>query len=58
MISELQKEDLNEDYSQAIWVSKLELSKYKEGDEIEVLYEGSEDSYPALVTAKKITKLE
>lgn len=67
VISQLQKEDIHEDYkkliesgeySQTIWVSKVNPRKYKIGEEIEVLYEGSDDSFPAQVTAKKIDKLK
>lgn len=67
VISQLHKEDLNEDYkkliasgeySQAIWVSKVAPSKYKQGDDIEVFYEGIDDSFPAQVTAKKINRLK
>ncbi|WP_339316588.1 DUF3221 domain-containing protein [Paenibacillus sp. FSL R10-2734] len=67
VVSQLQKEDIHEDYkkliesgeySQAIWVSKVNPRKYKIGEEIEVLYEGSDDSFPAQVTAKKIDKLK
>lgn len=67
VISQLQKEDVHEDYkkliesgeySQAIWVSKVNPRKYKIGEKIEVLYEGSDDSFPAQVTAKKIDKLK
>lgn len=67
VISELKEEDLNKDYkevinsneySQAIWVSKVTLSKYKKGDKIEVIFESSDDSFPAQVTANKIVKIE
>lgn len=67
VISQLQKEDLNEDYkkllesggySQVIWVSKVNPRKYKPGEEIEVLYEARDDSFPAQVNAKKITRLK
>ncbi|WP_339241470.1 DUF3221 domain-containing protein [Paenibacillus sp. FSL F4-0243] len=67
VISELKEEDLNKDYkevldsgeySQAIWVSKVATSKYKKGDQIEISYDVSDDSFPAQVTAKKITKIK
>ncbi|MNN17012.1 hypothetical protein D3C76_583800 [compost metagenome] len=67
VISQLKEEDLNRDYkevlefseySQAIWVNKVEPSKYKKGDAIEVYFEVSDDSFPAQVTAKKIVKIE
>ncbi|MEK4205287.1 MULTISPECIES: DUF3221 domain-containing protein [Paenibacillus] len=67
VISELKEEDLNKEYkevlesneySQAIWVNKVAPSKYKKGDEIKVFFEVSDDSFPAQVTAKKITKIK
>ncbi|MGG1613951.1 DUF3221 domain-containing protein [Paenibacillus phoenicis] len=65
VISHLKKEDLSKnykevlesnEYSQAIWVNKITPSKYKKGDEVTVFFEVSDDSFPAQVTAKKITK--
>ncbi|ASA20285.1 DUF3221 domain-containing protein [Paenibacillus donghaensis] len=65
VISQIKEEDLSKDYkevlesnkySQAIWVNKVAPSKYKKGDEIEVFFKASDDSFPAQVTAKKIVK--
>jgi hypothetical protein len=67
VIYQLKEKDLNKDYkevldsgeySQAIWLNKVASSKYKKGDEIEISYEVSDDSFPAQVTAKKITKIK
>ncbi|WP_423803099.1 hypothetical protein [Paenibacillus pseudetheri] len=46
------------EYSHTICISKVKPRKYKIGEEIEVLYEGSDDSFPAQVTVKKIDKLK
>ncbi|MEK4004952.1 DUF3221 domain-containing protein [Paenibacillus sp. FSL H3-0333] len=65
VIAQLKEEDLNKNYkevletnmySQAIWVNKVSPSNYKKGDEIEVFYQTSDDSFPAQVTANKIVK--
>lgn len=66
VISQLKEQDLNKDfkevlesseYSQAIWVSGIVPFKYKRGDEVEVSYEASDDSFPAQVTAIQITNI-
>lgn len=66
-IPQLKEEDLNKDYkivlesyaySQANWVNNIAPSKYKKGDEIEVFFEGRDDSYPAQVTAKRIVRVK
>ncbi|NOU80362.1 DUF3221 domain-containing protein [Paenibacillus sp. LMG 31459] len=52
------KELLNSnEYTKVIWVNKVSPSRFKQGDEIEITYTASDDSYPAQVTAKKITKI-
>lgn len=65
VIAQLKEEDLDKNYnevlesdmySQAIWVNKVSPSKYKEGEEIEVFYQTSDDSFPAQVTANQIVK--
>lgn len=65
VIHQLREEDLDKDYKKlldsgeypkAIWVNKIALSKYEKGDEVDVFYEVSDDSFPAQVTAKKVTK--
>ncbi|WP_339250373.1 DUF3221 domain-containing protein [Paenibacillus sp. FSL P2-0089] len=65
VIAQLKEEDLNKNYkevletnmySQAIWVNGVSPSKYKKGEEIEVFYQTSDDSFPAQVTASKIVK--
>ncbi|MBY0012045.1 DUF3221 domain-containing protein [Paenibacillus typhae] len=67
VISQLKDSDLNKDYkellnsgeySQVIWVNKVAPSEYEKGDEIEVSYESSDDSFPAQVNAKKIIKVK
>ncbi|MNC42897.1 hypothetical protein D3C76_255090 [compost metagenome] len=67
VISQLKEEDLSKDYkeildsgvySHAIWVDEVATSKYKKGDEAEISYEASDDSFPAQVTPKKITKVK
>ncbi|GIO84127.1 hypothetical protein J25TS5_10590 [Paenibacillus faecis] len=67
VISQLKEADLNKDYeevlgsnaySQAVWVNTVTPSKYKKGDEIEVFYEVSNDSFPAQVTAKKMVRIK
>lgn len=64
VIHQLQEKDLDKDYKelldsgeypQAIWVNKIASSLYKKGDEIEVSFEASDDSFPAQVTAKEVT---
>lgn len=64
VIHQLQENDLDKDYKelldsgeypQAIWVNKIASSLYKKGDEIEVSFEASDDSFPAQVTAKEVT---
>lgn len=66
VISGLKEEDLKKsykellnssEYAKIIWVSKVSPSKFKQGDELEITYTASDDSYPAQVTAKKITKI-
>ncbi|ETT56328.1 DUF3221 domain-containing protein [Paenibacillus sp. FSL P4-0338] len=65
VIAQLKEEDLSKNYkevletnmySQAIWVNEVSPSKYKKGEEIEVFYQTSDDSFPAQVTANKIVK--
>lgn len=65
VIAQLKEEDLDKNYkevletsmySQAIWVNEVSPSKYKKGEEIEVFYQASDDSFPAQVTANKIVK--
>ncbi|MEK5030603.1 DUF3221 domain-containing protein [Paenibacillus sp. FSL R7-0302] len=65
VIAQLKEEDLDKNYkevlgtntySQAIWVNEVSPSKYKKGEEIEVFYTTSDDSFPAQVTANKIVK--
>ncbi|MEK4514447.1 DUF3221 domain-containing protein [Paenibacillus sp. FSL H8-0122] len=65
VIAQLKEEDLDKNYkevlgtntySQAIWVNEVSPSKYKKGEEIEVFYTTSDDSFPAQVTANKIIK--
>ncbi|KHL97104.1 hypothetical protein QW71_02740 [Paenibacillus sp. IHB B 3415] len=52
------KELLNSnEYAKVIWVSKVSPSRFKQGDKIEITYTASDDSYPAQVTAKKISKI-
>lgn len=67
VIPQLQEEDLDVDYKklltsgeypEAFWVSKIASGAYEQGDKVEVLFEVSDDSFPAQVTAKRITKLK
>ncbi|QQZ62473.1 DUF3221 domain-containing protein [Paenibacillus sonchi] len=67
VIPHLKEQDLNKnykeilnssEYSQAIWVNKVSPSNYKQGDEIEISYTVSDDSFPAQVTANKITEIK
>lgn len=66
-IAPLKEEDLDKNYkevletntySQAIWVNEVSPSKYDKGEEIEVFYQTSDDSFPAQVKANKIVKLK
>jgi len=67
VIPQLQEEDLDVDYKklltsgeypEAFWVSKIAPGAYEQGDKVEVLFEASDDSFPAQVTAKRIIKLK